>query len=338
MTMRRVGDLDEDALVASLSRHVTAVPHVLIGIGDDAACVALGPGEAVLTVDTIVEGHDWIAGRTPYGAVGHRAAAVNLSDLAAMGARPRALLCSASLPPGLPLDAFDALFEALARLGEHHGAPLCGGDLQRSTGPLALTVTALGSIDPAHAMRRSGAHDGDRLWCVGALGRAAIGLDALRRGDLRGAPQNCVDAHLWPAPLVDEGLVLSSSGLVHAAVDVSDGLVRDVARVARASGLEVHLEADWPSLTGLDRNTRASMERSGQDLRERVLRGGDDYALVVAVAANAQVDIVLEKRDVFVMPIGVCRAGERGRVFVDGEVCPLGGFDHFAGDAVTSKE
>jgi thiamine monophosphate kinase len=177
-----VSDLTERELIARLQQQLApAPPWMVVGIGDDAAVVEPVRNQLeVLTVDAIVEGIHFDRRFTPADAIGHRALAVNLSDLAAMGATPRLALLSFALPPALPTDDFDAIVSGLAALARTHRVHVAGGNLTRSPGPLVLDVTAIGSAKRRGVLTRSGARPGDEIYVTGTVGGARAGLQCLQ--------------------------------------------------------------------------------------------------------------------------------------------------------------
>ena len=177
-----VVDVSERDLIARIQRHLPPAPAcVLVGIGDDAAVVEAERNRAeVLTVDALVEGVHFDRAFVPPDAIGHRALAVNLSDLAAMGAAPRLALLSIALPPALPLADFDALIGGIADLAALHGVHVVGGNLTRSPGPLMIDVTLTGTVKPRQALTRGGARPGDFVYVSGTIGAASAGLDMLK--------------------------------------------------------------------------------------------------------------------------------------------------------------
>src|SRR4051812_5705165 len=176
-----VGGLSERDLIARIQQQLPSAPDwLLVGIGDDAAVVEPPRNLVeVLTVDALVEGIHFDRAWVPPDAIGHRALAVNLSDLAAMGAAPRLALLSLALPPLFLLDDFDGLIGGLARLAAHHRLHVVGGNLTRSPGPLMIDVTVVGAVKRRQALTRSGARPGDDLYVSGTLGAAAAGLAML---------------------------------------------------------------------------------------------------------------------------------------------------------------
>ncbi len=182
-----ISDCSERELVARIQRHLAPPPPwLLIGIGDDAAVVEPERNRVeVLTVDAIVEGVHFDRAFVPADAIGHRALAVNLSDLAAMGSAPRLALLSMVLPPDLPLDDFDGIAAGFAKLAAKYGVHVAGGNLTRSPGPLIIDVTVVGTVKRRQALTRAGALPGDDLYVSGPIGSAAAGLLLLQEENSR---------------------------------------------------------------------------------------------------------------------------------------------------------
>src|SRR4051812_33001192 len=180
----QVCDLTEHELIDRVRAALPPAPSwLLVGIGDDAAVVEPERNRVeVFTVDAIVDGVHFDRRFTPPAAIGHRALAVNLSDLAAMGASPRLALLSMALPPELPCADFDALVGGLVQLARTHHVPLVGGNLPRPSGPLVVDVTAAGTAKRRGVLVRSGARPGDEIYVTGTIGGAAAGLQILRAG------------------------------------------------------------------------------------------------------------------------------------------------------------
>jgi thiamine-monophosphate kinase len=177
-----IDSLTERELVARIRQHLAPPPDwLLVGIGDDAAVVEPQRNRVeVLSVDAIVEGVHFCRAFVPPDAIGHRALAVNLSDLAAMGAAPRLALLSMALPAALPLADFDAIVAGFAALAARHRLHLVGGNLTRSPGPMMIDVTVVGTVKRRQALTRGGARPGDELYVTGSIGSAAAGLKLLR--------------------------------------------------------------------------------------------------------------------------------------------------------------
>lgn len=283
---------------------------VVTGIGDDAAVTRVrADAELVSAIDTIVAGVHFPPTISP-AAIGHRALAVNLSDLAAMGAEPAWALLSLSCEQSDPswFEAFATGFFALARAS---GVALIGGDLVR--GPLSVTVTVLGQVPRGTALLRSGARPGDLLYVTGTLGGAMAGLASLLEG--RG-DDDAEQAFLAPQPRIAAGLALR--GLASGAIDLSDGLVGDAGHLARASGVAIEIDA-----------AAVARVAAGADV-VRALRGGDDYELLFTIAPDnlAGLRSRLAGFGCPVTAIGRVTAG--AGVTVPGhDVNTLSGYDHF---------
>jgi thiamine-monophosphate kinase len=306
---------------------------VSIGIGDDAAVLVPERGMVeVITTDSLVEGVHFRREWTAPGALGHKALAVNLSDLAAMGARPRACLLSLALPDTYPVDDFDALVDGLVSLADAVGAPLVGGNLTRSPGPVVVDVTAIGVARPRRILRRQGARAGDELYVTGSIGGAATGLAALEAGLAAGDAgllDDCLHRYHQPAPRYRAGMLAARSGAKPAAIDLSDGLADGARRLADAAGVGVERYA---VAIPVHPGAVAWGNRTGSDPVLTALTGGEDYELLFAVSPrqrNKLLAALRRLRDLPVTRIGRL-AGEGHWLNRGGERQPLpGGFVHF---------
>jgi thiamine-monophosphate kinase len=253
-------------LIARIRSRAAVRADVVLGIGDDAALLAVPAGhQLVVSTDTLNAGVHFLQDAAPAD-IGWKSLAVNLSDLAAMGAAPAWCTLSLSLPQADPgwLDAFLDGFIALAR---DQGIALVGGDTTR--GPLAIGVTAMGLVETGSALRRDGARVGDDVWVTGTLGDAALALAALLAGD---DARNDTRARLdRPQPRIQAGRRLQ--GIAHSCIDVSDGLLADLRHVCVRSGVGADVELAAlpasPSLARLDDQARWNHQATG----------GDDYEL-----------------------------------------------------------
>lgn len=307
--------MPEFDLIDLLARRAGAArADVVIGIGDDAAVLGLARGEEwVACVDTLVEGVHFPSATTPAD-LGWKSLAVNLSDLAAMGAEPRFALLALTLPADDPafVRGFAIGFGILAR---RHGVALVGGDTTR--GPLAVSVTALGAVPRGTALRRAGARVGDDLWVSGTPGDAAAGLALWQGGLADVAPRAAATLRRRldrPEPRVALGLALR--GLASAAIDISDGLLADLGHVLAASGVGARIERDAvPVSTALRRAVPDA------DARARLaLAGGDDYELLFTAPPSraARLRAAAAGVGVPIARIGRIEAGRR-LVVVDGD-------------------
>ncbi|EHQ52191.1 thiamine-monophosphate kinase [Ectothiorhodospira sp. PHS-1] len=260
-----------------IRRHFTQAPRhpdVILGVGDDAALLRVPPGhELVVSVDTLIQGVHFPA-QTPPAAVGHKALAVNLSDLAAMGAMPRWITLALTLPDQDP-DWLGAFARGLLDLARQHGVELVGGDTTR--GPLSITVQIMGVAPVGAALRRRGARPGDRIMVTGTPGDAALALQRMLAGQALD-PDDPLRRRLdRPTPRVAAGLALR--GLASACIDISDGLCQDLGHVLTASGVGATLRtSDLP----LSAAFLAHMPAEGIDW-SLPLAGGDDYELLFTV-------------------------------------------------------
>jgi thiamine-monophosphate kinase len=354
-----VGALTERDLILRIQQQLPPKPDwLLVGIGDDAAVVEPERNRLeVLSVDALVEGVHFDRAFVPPDAIGHRALAVNLSDLAAMGAAPRLALLSFALPARLPLEDFEGIIAGLARLAARHRLHVAGGNLTRSPGPLMIDITVMGSVKPRRALTRAGARPGDEIYVSGTLGAAAAGLRMLREmsittkdtkdtkeipGSEKSQPfvslvssvvKSSIDRYLYPDPRVRLGLLLSRNRAASAAIDLSDGLADGVHRIAEASGVGAVIDAD---ALPIDPGVRAWFEECGLDPVAEAMTAGDDYELLVTVPTRARRRLAAARRcDVPLTRIGTCtdsRAAivriRTGSTVTEAEL-PPGGFDHF---------
>ncbi|HUH60735.1 MAG TPA: thiamine-phosphate kinase [Candidimonas sp.] len=303
-------------------------PDGYLGVGDDCALLTVSPGHQLATsTDLLIEGRHFFADVDPHS-LGHKALAVNLSDLAAMGSQPLACLLSLSLPhiDHRWLAAFSDGFYALA---DEAQCPLVGGDTTRSVSGIVISVTVMGQVETGQALRRDAARPGDDIWVTGTLGAAHIALRLLQ-GSL---PPN---ARLLKAtraalemPMPPTRFSQRLAGLAHAALDISDGLAQDLGHILAASrcGARLHypaLPVD-PALASLDDSV----------LRDAVMCGGDVYQLCfTAAAADRQRILALASNEsVRATRIGSILAGQGLTVLgADDQpvALPVAGFDHFS--------
>ena len=271
MTVETVGEF---GLIARITARLGAAsPAVLLGPGDDAAVVAAPDGRVVVSTDVLVDGRhfrrDWSTARD----VGHRAAAANLADIAAMGAEPTALVVALCAPADTEITWVEELADGLAAEAALAGAVVVGGDLAASP-TLTIAITALGDLGGRAPVPRSGAQPGDVVAIAGRLGYAAAGYTVLSRGFR--SPKLLVEAHRRaevPYALGPAAARLGATSMI----DVSDGLLADLAHVAGASGVGIDLRRDAFEVPGPMRDAAAAL---GVDPYGWVLAGGDDHALV----------------------------------------------------------
>jgi thiamine-monophosphate kinase len=306
--------LQEEALIDRYFRDLAARrDDVVLGIGDDAALLAPPPGQRlVAAVDTLNEGVHFPASM-PASAVGHRLLAVNLSDLAAMGATPAWATISLSLPAPEE-DWLRGFAEGLGALARRHEVALVGGDTVR--GPLSLSLQLLGFAPAGEALTRAGAGPGDGIYVTGEPGLAAAGLRRMQAS--RPLSDPLIEVFLWPRPRVAAGLGLR--GIASAAIDVSDGLITDLGRLLGASGCGGRLDAGSLPLSGL---VAAGVD-PGEAL-DFALAGGDDYELLFTAPA-ALAPLLAERSPAW--EVEVTRIGE---VEEEPGLRVSGGPDHLPG-------
>jgi thiamine-monophosphate kinase len=272
--------MDEFGRIAEIRRRLSVVPlrDVEIGIGDDAAVLSPSAGRDVLSVDAAVEGVHFRLDWAQPEDVGFRSLVAALSDLAAMGALPRAALCAIIAPPALDESVLYAIADGMAQASARYAAPVIGGNL--ATGDqLSITTTVVGECE-SDPLVRHGARPGDGLFITGNLGSAALGLAALTLGRRADAPQS-VARWLRPEARIAEGRALR--GVASAAIDVSDGLLQDLGHLCRASAVGAEVEvARLPRSVELNERALAL----GCDALALVLTGGEDYELLFTAAAQ----------------------------------------------------
>jgi len=302
-------------------------PTASLGVGDDAALIRVTPGmELAVSADMLVSGRHFFPDVDPVR-LGHKSLAVNLSDLAAMGAVPRWALLALALPEADEawLAGFAAGFFALA---DRFGVELVGGDT--TGGPLNISVTIMGEVQAGRALRRDGARPGDDIWVSGELGGAALAVrHAL--GQVSLAPDeeaHCRDRLEMPEPRVALGLALQ--GIAHAAIDVSDGLAADLGHILErsASGAEIALDS-LPAAAPVA--SRLPDERALSCL----LAGGDDYELCFTAAPERRSDVLSAARQVGLQVSRIGRmVGRPGLRVLGPDGVPIDlevtGFDHFS--------
>jgi len=300
--------LAEFSLIDRIRTRTRARADVVLGIGDDAALLQPRAGEQlVVTADTLNSGVHFPAETAAYD-IGWKTLAVNLSDLASMGARPDWCTLALSLPDA-DADWIDAFADGFFALADEHGIVLIGGDTTR--GPLSLSVTAMGQLVPGTALRRDAARVGDDIWVSGTLGDAAIALRAWQGGtlDVREAADDAQVDYLRlrlvrPTPRVALGRALL--GVAHAAVDVSDGLLADLGHICDRSGVGARID---PERLPVSAAARARV--GAAQARDAALRGGDDYELcfTAAPAQRPGIDAVSARLSLPLTRIGTITTG-----------------------------
>jgi len=315
-----------DLIARYFTRPLHRASRAALGIGDDCALLAPSPGmQLAISSDMLVEGRHFFAGADPFR-LGHKCLAVNLSDLAAMGAKPLAFTLALALPEASEewLSAFSA---GLFSLADEHECELIGGDTTK--GPLNICITVFGELPPGQALRRDAARTGDDIWVSGTLGDARLALAGYRREialDTTTLESAAGRLH-QPEPRVALGLALR--GIAHAAIDISDGLAGDLGHILKLSGAGATLNADALPAGPM-------LGRLGADTRRRfTLAGGDDYELCFTAPSSRRDAVFAAAR---ACATAVARIGSIDAVLglrlIDAGGKPLDlqptSFDHFA--------
>ncbi len=326
----KLKDLGEFGLIEQIRKGVPLGPGVHRGIGDDAAETSLPEGHHLLTsTDLLIEEihfrHDW----TSCEDLGHKAVAVNLSDIAAMGGLPRYLYLGLACPGETELDDINAFLKGALDEAEHHNVTLVGGDTCRSPGPWMISVTIEGSAPAHQAIGRDGAQPGDLIMVSGTVGDSALALHWLRDG---AEPEAVLLArHHRPTAQVELGRLLGDNRLARAMIDLSDGLAGDLDHILQASGVDGLLEEDQLPLS------KTFQQHTDRDpgLKNLALYGGEDYELLFTVAPEKAVEVAALSVELSlpITSIGVILKGSGVLSLQDktGVVRPIlvRGYDHF---------
>jgi thiamine-monophosphate kinase len=278
--------LGEEALIRRIAERIGAPrPPVTTGIGDDCAVVGYGGRNLLLTQDALVEGVHFVPLTVPSRladprSVGWRLGAASISDIAAMGGRPIAATVALAVPGEWQVAWLDAVYDGLLAVCGQFGTAVCGGDVVRSDGPAMLSLSLLGEVDGGPPVSRAGARPGDVVCVTGTLGdsRAALMLADRPAGAV---PARLDERHLYPMPRVEEGERLRRLEAT-SMMDLSDGLARDAARLAEASG--VGIEITWGALPVSDDAVEALGGRDAA--RECALLGGEDFELLFTIRSE----------------------------------------------------
>jgi thiamine-monophosphate kinase len=317
---RTLAQVSEGALLAEIFPHYKPHDDLLTGPGDDAAVIATS-GSVVATTDTMVRGRDWVDEWSSAADVATKAFTQNVADVAAMGAVPTSLLVTLVADPQTPVQWAVDLARTLGRLAQESSVAVAGGDLSSAPpGTLVVSITALGDLRGRVPVLRSGARPGDTIAVCGTLGRSAAGLALLQAdagvlSEVEGARAQCVAHHLRPTAPVEAGPRAAAAGAT-SMLDLSDGLLRDGDRVARASGVCLALESQW-----LRPDTAFLAPVVGpESALECVLAGGEEHSLLGTFPDELPGGW---------RPLGRVEEGEG--VTLDGIPQAPRGWDHFAG-------
>jgi thiamine-monophosphate kinase len=340
MTHQTVADIGEFGLIDRLTAVLptearAATSSVIRGIGDDAAIwVPNVSHDQVISTDALVESAHFRLDWTGWEDLGHKALAVNLSDIAAMGANPVLAVVTLGLRGDEQVASLEAMYSGMGALAVRHGVVIAGGDIVKTPGHRMISVTAIGEVETGRALLRSGASAGDVVGVTGTIGASAAGLRILeqpRNYQKHTTAPMLIAAHLRPEPRIEAGRLLAEHS-ASAAMDLSDGLAGDLPKILESSGVSAVIDEDaLPVIAAV----RALFPDSW---RELALHGGEDYELLFTMARDAFTSFRAgaERRGITATVIGNVVAAdggqpelrirrERGHV----ETLPMGAFDHF---------
>jgi thiamine-monophosphate kinase len=322
------------------SSGVSHPSSLIAGIGDDAAVIrTLAGKDTVVTTDLLVEDIDFRRAAAPAHLLGHKALAVSLSDIAAMGARPRWALMSIGVPQDVwNSDFVDNLYDGILELAQRYDVRIIGGDISRTPEKIVIDSIVVGECSPGFSVFRSGAKPGDQLFVTGTLGGAAAGLRLINRGahwpeQISTADSHSLERllvrHLRPEPRVGWGLVLGQERLASALIDVSDGLSSDLAHLCKESGVGSLVES---SEIPIDSFVAELCGRRALDPLMLALHGGEDFELLFAVRPENVARLPRRVDGVSVTHIGEIKENSEGIKISEGsrewQLDP-GGWEHF---------
>lgn len=276
-------------------RKMTSVPDPSwVGIGDDCAVIPLSPetggapaSDLLVSTDMLVEGTHFLMEDISPRQLGWKSAAVNISDIAAMGGKPIATFLSLALPKTLPEQWMQEFMEGYNGISEKYGAALLGGDTTCSPDRICINVAVLGTCPRGKARLRSAARPGDLVCVTGTLGDSAAGLRLILGGQ-KGAAPRLMDRHYTPTPRVEEGLALSCLPGVHAMMDISDGVGSDLRHILDESGVGARIDT---GKLPISKELQDLCSEKGWDPKELALSGGEDYELLFTMDPQETPDI-----------------------------------------------
>jgi thiamine-monophosphate kinase len=333
----KLSELGEFGLIDLIRQKSPPAPGVHRGIGDDATEISLPPGHHLLTsTDLLIENIHFRRDWTDWQSLGHKAVAVNLSDIAAMGGTPRYFYLGLACPGDTDLEDIDRFLSGALDEAALHDVALVGGDTCHSPGIWLISITIEGSAPAHQAIGRDGAQAGDLIMVSGTLGDSALALRMLQAGQT--PPPEILDRHNRPRAQVELGRRLGEKHLATSMIDISDGLAGDLEHILHSSGVDAVIDDDKIPLS---ETFQYSMQ--GQpDLRRLALHGGEDYELLFTVPRQrlAEVEALAAQLQVAITVIGAIRTGP-GRLWQrdgSGAIRPLTvrGYDHFCQDDRTS--
>ena len=323
--MTSLRDIGEFGLIRRLTRGLCQADSVVEGVGDDCAVVRFGDRLMLVSTDASVEDVHFTSRTASPRAIGWKAAASAISDIAAMGGEARFVLVTVACPADVNVERLEDLYGGIYEAVQSAGAVIIGGDTTQSLARIVLSVTVIGEAVDGNYRTRKGARPGDVLAVTGYPGRSAAGLLSL---ELNVDAPPLVEAHLHPVPRLKEGRWLAAREPVHAMIDLSDGLVQDTGHIAEASQVGVDID---PEALPISVDLQAYRETLGISPSDLVLAGGEDYELGVAIGPDAAEAIILEFKEAFDLPLTVVGRfveGPKGIRIAGAKPVKLG-YDHF---------
>lgn len=325
-----LSQLGEFGLIDRIRNQVANTSNVAVGIGDDCSATILPAGELLLTSkDLLIEGVHFRRDWTDMYRLGRKSAAVNLSDIAAMGGKATHLYLGVGLPKTLSASEIDQFTAGFLDEANDAGATLCGGDTCRSNDSLLISVTVQGTISPHHLLCRDGAKQDDLIYVSGTIGDSALALAQLQRGDQ--PVEFCAQRHHCPTPRLALGHALAQGKLAHAMIDVSDGIFSDLGHILEQSKLGAQLiQNQFPLSQAAQQHLADNPEDS-----ETVLRAGEDYELLFCAPAenSDKIKSLAIELGVPITQIGTCRSATKGLTLISpsgqSEQIQTTGFNHF---------
>ena len=277
-------------------------PEGAIGIGDDCAVMPSGVGELLFSTDLLMEGVHFLRNESSPEDVGWKAAAVNLSDIAAMGGEPVATFLSIALPKDAQGEWAERFIKGYTDISRQYDVPLLGGDTTSSLRDIAINVGILGRCTSGRGLLRSGARVGDTIYVTGPLGDSACGLQAILKGiDRTEEVKTLIGRHKHPIPRIDAGRILMQTGKIGAMMDISDGIASDLRHIMKASGVGAVIDMErLPYSSELD----AVCKEQGWDRLELATSGGEDFELLFTGPAGLEKEL-----EMAVYPIGLIIPG-----------------------------
>ena len=346
--MMKISDLGEFGLIKKIKQQTKGrSPATLIGIGDDAAALSLSPSKKLLaTTDMLLEGVHFDLSYTDLYSLGWKSAAVNLSDIAAMGGVPRFCLTALGIPSTISVEQIKEFYKGFNALCRKYNVDLVGGDTCRSEKGFVVSVTALGEVEKKNMLTRAGAQPGDLIFVTGTLGDSAAGLEMLRAGyrgqgtggrgkGSKSAIRNSqseitrfIKKHLQPMPRVELGRKIALSGCATSMIDISDGLSSDLGHICEESGVGAEIHADQIPCS---KDMHKTFGQSKTAFLQYALSGGEDYELLFTVAPSKLKKFLSLK--VVSTQMGTIIAGNKMFLNDNGKRAVLKpkGFNHFAG-------